>query len=208
VPRIVDSLRRRLGGPGRVIRAAHAAAESDDPDESAALRLSSVVASARRDARAALKYFASRRGDFERDRAYRLLEAAVKGESVVPIRQECRAVFVEEEKLGRMPLADAFGVLAELKPELRKLADDAAASASSQVTPVQAIQDSEERRRLSATLLDDVDHGRGLSGSGLARSIVAQYLQILEGSDDSDPSRPYFALARKRVVLTSRFDSR
>jgi hypothetical protein len=208
VVRFVDSLGRRFGGRGPVIRAAHRAAESDESDESAALRLSSVVAGARRDARAALKYFADQRDEFERDRAYRLLEAAVKGQPVLPIREERRELFGEEETLGRMPLADAFAVLAGCKPELRELAAEAAASAGSEPTAVQAKQQSGERRRVSSMVLDEVDGGGGVCGSGLARSIVAQYLQILEGSDDSDPALAYFALPRKRVVLISRFDAR
>jgi hypothetical protein len=166
------------------------------------------VEGARRDGRAALKYFAYQRDEFERDRAYRLLEAALKGEPVLPIREERRELFGEEERLGRMPLVDAFAVLAGCKPELRELAANAAAGAGGEATAVRAKQQSEERRRVLSILLDDVVGGGGVCDSGLARSIVAQYLQILEGSDDSDPSHAYFALPRKRVVLVSRFESR
>lgn len=207
VARCVDSLGRRFGGPGAVIRAAHRAAESDESDESAVLRLGSLVEGAPRAGRAALRYFADQRDEFERDRAYRLLEAALTAEPVSPIREKHRELFGEEERLGRLPLVDAFAVLAARKPELREVATSAAASAGSEPTAVEAKQQSEERRRVSSMLLDDVDSDGGVCRSGLARSIVAQYLEILEGSDDSDPSRAYFALPRKRVVLVSRLDS-
>jgi hypothetical protein len=206
--RFIGSLGRGFGGPNPVVRAAHRAAESDEPDESAVLRLSSVVASAGRDARVALKYFADYRGEFETDRAYRLLEAAVKGEAVLPIREDCRELFGEEERLGRMPLADAFAVLAECTPGLRELAASASASADGEARAVEAKRESEERRGASSMLLYEADDGDALLDSVIARSIVAQYLQILEGSDDSDPSCAYFALPRKRVVLVTRFGSR
>jgi hypothetical protein len=206
--RLAGIVRWRSGGPNPAVRAALHAAHSDEPDDRAVQRLNAVAAGRRGDVRAALDFFAKCRDRFDMDRAYRLLEAAVNEEAVLPIRDDRREMFGEEERLGRMPLADAFAVLAECQPGLRELAARAEVRADSQTMAAQATEGSEDGPRASSMLLNEKGRSGGVCDSVLARSIAAQYLAILDGSDRSDPSCAYFALPRKRVVLASRFDSR
>jgi hypothetical protein len=67
------------------------------------------------------------RQDYLADRAYRLLVAAHGGGPVAPIEPSDRIRFEQEEILGRLPLRDAFGRLAEAEPKLRRLEEAALA---------------------------------------------------------------------------------
>lgn len=61
----------------------------------------------------------SARGNYLRDRAYRLLVAARDGGMVEPIDASDRIVFEQEAILARLPIVDAFARLADAEPELR-----------------------------------------------------------------------------------------
>jgi hypothetical protein len=64
------------------------------------------------------------RDTFVDDRAYRLL-VAIRDRSPVPeIELSQRELFAQEQRLGRLPLPDAFAQLAELDPTLRTLEKD------------------------------------------------------------------------------------
>ncbi len=68
----------------------------------------------------ALTHF-HRRDDYIDDRTYRLLAAAAADTTVAPIPLERVDLFAQEEEIGRMPMEQAFGRLAEIEPGLLDL---------------------------------------------------------------------------------------
>jgi len=180
------------------LRAAHS--ELSDDEAVGVVRASREVSPD--DIRCALKHYAGMRDRFDTDRAYRLLEAAATGESVQPIAREREGLFRREEKLGRSPLEAAFAVLAEHWPGLLELAVAAEASGRSEIS---ATEKARHRSRAVEMLLR-AEKTDQLRSSPLAASIVEQYLSILDGTDQGDVSRSYFALPRKKIVRTTRFD--
>ena len=177
------------GAGTAVIRAALGAAYSSASDDDATLRLSNETAPDPTAIREAQRFFESRRDEFINDRAYRLLVALARGDGWVPAISEAnRERFDSEAHLGRLPLRDAFALLADRKPELRSLASSAATCP----TP-------------SDILLDPAGHPDSLCESNLAVSIATQFLAIQRGQHEGDPATSYFALPKKTVVLTTRF---
>jgi hypothetical protein len=196
--------RRIFQGGNVVARVALDAAYSAASDEVAAQRLRDEAASRPADARAALKLYAQRRDRFDMDRAYRLLAAAVSGEAVQAIPSDRRGLFDRERHLGRMPLSEAFAVLADREPRLRKLAAAASSKARS-TSPTTSPDDDTETSTSWRAPPDAKAQDDPLYQSELARAIATQYLAILDGSHDGDASSSYFALPRKNVVLTTHF---
>jgi hypothetical protein len=169
-------------------------AESGRSDEEL---LENVAADAVRrpdDARRALALLATQRDRFEMDRAYRILSAAIHGNSVEPVPQDRRELFARERDLGRMPIAQAFAMLADRRPRLSAAAS-VAASSSEIESVLRARRQAVRAGQLLAGLPGEDD---ALLETDLARSIVEQYLAILDGSVSADPSTPYFDLPQKK----------
>lgn len=196
--------RRNFRGRNLVARLALDAAYSAASDEVAVRRLRDHVTSHPAEARAALKLYAQRRDRFDLDRAYRLLAAAVTGEAVQPIPSDRYGLFDRERQLGRMPLSEAFAVLADREPQLRNLAAAARSKAHSTGATHSPDEDAETTTSWKAPP-DENAQDDPLYRSELARSIATQYLAIVDGSHDGDASSSYFALPRKKIVLTTHF---
>ncbi len=112
------------------------------------------------------------RDDFLNDRAYRLL-VGVRDGAVPSMDSSKRERFEREEKLGRLPLSEAFELLAASYPELVDLATRARAGEKLSL---------KERRPVLKRILDDDEHGRTAFG------IVSRYLgAVARGKDVQTP---------------------
>jgi hypothetical protein len=197
---------------GVILRAALRAAHSTEPDEDARHRLKEELASKRQQAQDALTIFSRMREQFDTDRAYRLLHAAMTDTPVQPIAAECYDLFLSEEQLGRMPLSEAFAFLAKRQPMLHQF--ERAAAAADGVT--WALQRSDTAAH--DDMLDAHPHVSTVLGPGaqdctdpllrsqLALSIASQHLAIIAGSHDGDDLCSYFASPKKRMTLSSGFN--
>jgi hypothetical protein len=96
-------------------------AGSDLDDESACSRLREQLPQDPEAVRRAIEELGNVRTAYLDDRAYRLLTAAVDDAPVRPIDPSVRSLFLEEARLGRMSLDEAFEYLASLEPRLREL---------------------------------------------------------------------------------------
>jgi hypothetical protein len=180
----------RGAGRGIPLRAALRAAHSAESDEDARSRLSHELGGSKRDIHHALNILAAKRDQFDMDRAYRLLHAAITSDPVESIRSDLRELFSQEEQLGRIPLAQAFAFLAERQPGLSHLHAAAAQPVSALLGPA--------ARNCSDPLLR----------SQLALSVVSQHLAIQSGSQEGDISCSYFSAPRKTITLSSGFSVR
>jgi hypothetical protein len=128
-------------------------------------------------ARRAVELLASGRDGYIKDRAYRLLTAALDQTDVRPIDPALREQFMREEELGRMPLEEAFAELAEREPALSELGgeDDPRAFEN-------------QAGKLIGVGARSADP---LLRSDLAASVVAQYVGIRQGRLEGDPRAPY-----------------
>ncbi len=187
-----------------VLHAAMREAHSQRDDGDAADMLRTVVSGRRRSAEAALALLASRRHEFDRDRAYRLLEAVISGTVVKSIDLELWELFAREERLGHMPLAMAFEELCSLQPGLRGLKHNAevawAKHATVKLDPLDFALDT----RLTILVGPSAQHTDELVRSTLAASLVSQYLMMIAGDGQYGELRtPYFEAPRRFVRLKS-----
>lgn len=94
-------------------------------DAEAAVRIGEIVRSNPRAATTTLRYAREAiqfsRG-YDTDRAYRVLEAAMKGTLPAPVRVGDVQLFERERELGWLPLAEAFERLRVAVPELAQVA--------------------------------------------------------------------------------------
>jgi hypothetical protein len=168
-----------------LMRAALHLAHSDLGDEVAREQLHETARTHPRGARGALRSLGVDRGEYDVDRAYRLLRAAISNREVEPIEHERAALFTREETLGRMAMSEALDLLRELQPALPEPGSDAFVASS------------------LTTLLGPraVGSNDALVRSQLALSIATQYVAIVRGrSDLGSPTTPYFLAPRKIVV--------
>jgi hypothetical protein len=143
-----------------------------------------------------------RRDDYLHDRAYRLLSAAAGDAPVQPIPPERVELFAREEALGRMPIQDAFALLAESEPRLADMERRARAHSRPPDAGSQLPQDiSRPLHRLIGGGAQAQDE---LLRTSLATSIVHQYPRLIGGEDvGTSTETPYWELPRRMVVLTS-----
>jgi hypothetical protein len=87
-------------------------------DEEARVRVAPVVKAKPSGAREALEFLADRRDEYLTDRAYRLIVAAMNGQSVINVDIDKQDLFSREAVLGRLPINDAFAHITELSPDL------------------------------------------------------------------------------------------
>jgi hypothetical protein len=105
-------------GISAVIASARQAAMSGAEDEAACQVLRAGLPKDREPVGKALARLADLRVNYLEDRAFRLLQAASTDSPVQPIDAQHRELYLEEARLGRMPLAEAFAYLAALEPRL------------------------------------------------------------------------------------------
>ncbi len=175
----------KAGNRKMIVRAALSLGHSELSDEEARTQLRSDVLVQTRGARAALKSLSTSRDEYEGDRAYRLLEAAIADVPVRPIDSEVKELFEREAELGHLSVSQAISRLEELEPALTKLL----AKPSGQ--------------SLSRFLGPGAQHPDPLVRSHLALSIAHHFLSILSGSKEfGDLSTSYFRAPRRLVVRT------
>jgi hypothetical protein len=140
------------------------------------------------------------RDDYIHDRAYRLISAAAADSVVQRIPPERAALFSREEVVGRMPLQDAFLLLAESEPRLldvQRLARESATTGQ----PVGRDLPEEISKPLHLMVGGGAEGEDPLLRSGLATSIAHQYLRLVLGDTDLGPATtPFWELPRKRLV--------
>jgi hypothetical protein len=110
------------GGAADIYGQAMRAARSAKSDADALPDLAASVAGAEVGAERALAILSVRRSDYLSDRAFRLLSAAmVPGATLVPEEETSDSLHRQEERLGRLPLKQAYAELVEREPRLREV---------------------------------------------------------------------------------------
>lgn len=177
-------------------RAALKAAHSELNDVEAGKSLREQIQLHPRGARSALSLLGLTRDEFASDRAYRLLEAAIKNVSVEPVRGEMTDLFSREEKLGRLPLRDAFASLEQLEPALKSYEQVSTGAAHDRQTA---------RHSIGALVGPTASNDDPLIRSQLALSVASQFLAIvLDGASNlGDINTSYFSSPRKLVVRSA-----
>ena len=166
---------------GPVLRAAMGAARSSSTDAEATTKLRERVKGEPSVVREVLDML-DRRDSYVDDRAYRLLEAAFTDDAVAAIPPERAVLFGQEEAIGRMPIEQAFGRLAEAEPRLLDLEREAQRVGA-------ASEPLGEGPRLPKLLEQPLPELVGAEASSkdkllrtsLASSVVRQYLRMLAG---------------------------
>jgi hypothetical protein len=151
-------------------------------DEEAADRLRDVVRSDRLGARATLAYVTRIRDgscEYETDRAYRVLRAAVSEAPPEPVSSGNEALFERQRELGWSPLGQAFDQLADAVPELAEVAQTVESEPST----------SDWIRRVEKVIGPRSPQTDPLLGSQLAVTVVARYLRVVSRSGDRDSLR-------------------
>jgi hypothetical protein len=186
-----------------LVRTASKFAHSQLSDEEAREQLRQEVQKHRRGRQNALRILAYSRDEFEGDRAYRLLEAAMTDTSVRPIAPSSAELFSREGTLGRRPIGEAFSYIKELVPKLAELEEMLVTEYEGQPGILKSPPDfANAGRHLTimvgpntSELLDP------LARSQLALTIATQYFAILAGdSRYGDMSTPYFSAPRRLYV--------
>jgi hypothetical protein len=184
-----------------VSRAARRFAISSLDDEEAVTALQMTTAARRRSAKVTLSLLSQERNEFEADRAYRLLEAAITGSTVESIRPQWNELFAREEQLARMPLVGAFNEICHLQPSLRELQDDIEAGRIKPALSSDGFLDWTVHEKLATLVGPRAHHDDSLVRSTLTRSLVAQYLMISTGATQyGGVDTSYFAAPRRFVI--------
>ncbi len=150
----------------------------------------------------AIAHLAKIRTNYLDDRAYRLLTAAVRGDAVRPIDPAVRDQFLEEAKLGRMPLNDAFERLASLEPRLHDIPPPEMPDPRLLEGKTWTISSrSDPSSEMTAKLLGPIaDTPHAILSTDLARAIVSTHLKVrARGLPDTDPTPFYERLDRTRT---------
>jgi hypothetical protein len=187
---------------GQVMRAARSA--KSDGDAMPALVTSVAVAQA--GAQRALAILSVRRSDYLSDRAFRLLSAAmVPGATVVPEEGTGGSLYRQEERLGRLPLKQAYAELVEREPRLREV--DPAAQAK------QAIDGLEEPGKRTSPSVEALvgpraEHADPVMRSRLALDIARCYIQSAKEQRNEKLDVSYFANPACLVTLSGERETR
>lgn len=201
--REVAEMRKVQGDAEDLAFAALELAYKDKSDES--LRDELAVRSGR-DARCgekAIGILARGRTSFVSDRAYRLLVAAVSDRGVEPIDASVRELFDEEERLGRLPLGEAYARLAESEPRLREVEARVRQEEWSGGYEDPAHHLPTFVREAVEELVGVRARRGGVLATDLANSLVQLYLLIVGGlSGYGDTVTPLFG-ERPRAEITS-----
>jgi hypothetical protein len=184
-----------------VYRGALKQACSSLSDAEAREQLRELVAETKRGGRGALRTLKTCRAEYHGDRAHRLLSAVLEDRPVEPAPADKALLFGREERLGHLPLRDAFAVLKDLEPRLASLEQDGQSigrSPKEGVTP--------DGQLLNGLVGPLSAHPDELMRTQLALSIAAQYIAIISGSEQlGDGGTSYFESPRKKVVRAGGF---
>lgn len=186
-----------------IVRSALKLAHTHMSDEDARLVLREQTQEAPRAARRALKILRIARDEFDRDRAYRLLEASISDSSVQPIAPSLTELFLREEELGHKPIGEAFQCIKDLVPELDELESAVEREYRDRVDMEKSLADSQNVNHRLATMVGPAAPERldRLARSQLALTISTQYLAILGGdSRYGDIETSFFSAPRKLYI--------
>jgi hypothetical protein len=180
--------------------AAQRVARRDSSDEDALAELRADIAGADVKAlNASIDWLGALRVDYVTDRAFRLLSAFRDNAPIRPIDPAVRQQFVEELRLGRMPLSNAVEQLVQLQPRLRANLDDAIAHAS-RTNPSPEIA-----RQVLGPRADTTEP---VVKTDFAVNLVKEYIREQSGTaparPSQDPDTPFFD-RRRSGVYTSFF---
>jgi hypothetical protein len=155
-------------------------------EQEAVDRMRDVVRSNPRGARATLRYVARIRNHYhgyETDRAYRVLDAAIRGIGPEAVRPDDAELFERERSLGWRPLEKAFGQLVAEVPELAHVVEIVESDPPTH----------DWMMRVDHLIGPASSQGDPLLRSPLASKVVATYLRALrDGSRKPDLGRPVF----------------
>src|ERR1700733_6568309 len=124
---------------------------------------------------------------YVRDRATRLLQAAWSGEPVTAMPSEHAELFQREERLGRMPMGEAYRDLSELEPRLKSLQSmvtswDASGGQQRPAGALEIVKSKGEIRRRAGGLIGPRSHQDDpVLKSNMALNIVYRCLYALQG---------------------------
>jgi hypothetical protein len=196
----------------RLKRLVYRQAMVEESDEQA---LTAIVGEVRRHpkaAREARELLASSISCYDADRAVRLIDAAIDGLPIKPVRPEYAELFEQEARLGRMPLREAFAEVASRVPRIERIGKR---FEESNATAVELVDERSERSPSDVTLLRDAQHEVDqiigpqsqhpdpLLRSYLSRNIAYSWLGIIFDSPPYiDPNMSYFSrfdAARKHL---------
>jgi hypothetical protein len=168
-------------------------AASVEDDETAAAALRDSVKDGGVAVLDAIEDLGDPRDNFLYDRSYRLLTAAVDGSPVRPIDPTIRDLFLAEERLGRLPLKDAFVWLAQMEPRLLDLEGEVRERHWDRADdPGHQVHRFVVRR--AGQLVGFGVRGKGwLIRSDIAEAVVLRYLLAVAGTDGGDETSPLFA---------------
>jgi hypothetical protein len=168
-------------------------------DQEAVEQMRPIVQDHRRAAEATLSHQAGiqhRTNGYIPDRAYRIMVAAVRNTWPVAVSPENAALFEREKDLGWLPLEEAFSQLATVVPELRTMAERAAALPPPTDSDGSLTQAYRQMRKDAAKLVGPGSTSQdALVRSSLAQVVVRQYLDaIVRASNARDPQRSLWDL--------------
>lgn len=182
----------------RLKRLASVQAMVEESDERALEAITDEVRrnpKAAREARQRMAPYISRYGA---DRAVRLIDAAMHGSSMQPIRPECVEMFGQEAKLGRMPLRKAFAEIASREPELERMVQQfeecrmATTESSDHLASIHTVR--MMLREVDRIIGPRSQHPDPLLRSDVPRNIVFCWLRNISGTPPrTDPDASYFS---------------
>jgi hypothetical protein len=189
----------------RIRSLAQVQAMAEESDSRALVAIEDEVRSHVEAAREARQRLAPHISCYDGDRAVRLLDAALSGSPVHPIRAECVELFGEEARLGRMPLREAFAELASREPELERIMQGfeerhaalmASIDESPEVPPRSAgfVMLRDAQQEVDRIIGTKARHADPLLRSYLPRNIAFSWLAVISGGPPHmDPDASYFS---------------
>jgi hypothetical protein len=189
----------------RIKRLASFQARVEESDERALAAITDEVRRHPDAAREARERLAPHIFCYEADRAVRLIDAAVHGSPVQPIRPDHAELFEQEARLGRMPLRDAFAEVVSRETELehirQRLEESHAAlmSSSDERTEHASSHDAfvilrDAQREVDRIIGPLSQHPDPLLRSYIPRNIAYCWLRSVSGTPPpTDPDVSYFS---------------
>jgi hypothetical protein len=164
------------------------------------------VAASEAGAEWALAILSVRRSDYLSDRAFRLLSAAmVPGARVVPEEETSDGLHRQEERLGRLPLKQAYADLVEREPRLREV--DPAAQSDGAIGALGESGVGLGRRptpAVEALVGPRAEHADVLVRSRLALDVARCYIQSAKEQRGDMLDVSYFANPERVVTIRAR----
>ena len=187
----------------RIRRLAYIQAMVEESDERALAAIADDVQRHPKAAREARERFTGLY--YDGDRAIRLINAAMHGMPMQPIRPECVESFGQEARLGRMPLREAFAEMVSREPELegitQRFEDGHAALMASRHEHTERkwnhdafVMLRDAQREVDETIGPMSQHPDPLLRSYISRNIAYCWLRNISGTPPrTDPDASYFS---------------